>query len=74
MLQNYTILRSYLPLMNNIPYNMKDEFISSLKKTSSTENVELSKTFGAWKSEETAEEIIENIQNSRYFCRVIEEV
>lgn len=73
---NTAIIKGYLKLLENLSPSNKLELISKL---STLVKIDLNKTkssfkkaFGALESDETAEEMIEDIRNSRKSTRQIE--
>lgn len=75
---NLNIIDSYIGLLNNLSPDNKLELISrlsqSLKSEKNIENKPFQELFGAFKSEDSAETIIEDIRKSRAFTRQIEEL
>lgn len=74
---NSKIIDSYLSLISRLGYDSKLELISRLTASMKTSEATKSKSsishlFGAFETEETAEELIENIRNARVFNRKIE--
>ena len=73
---NTTLVESYLQMLDNLSTDSKLELISkltlSVKSDISERKKTFSKSFGAWKSKKTAEEIITEIRNSRTFIRQTE--
>ncbi len=73
---NTTIVDGYIGLLENLSPDNKLDLISKLSASVKTDLVEkkssFKKSFGAFVSEKTAEEIIEEIRNSRLFTREIE--
>jgi len=73
---NTTIINGYVGLLENLSPDNKLELISKLTASVRTDlgnkRSTFKKSFGAFVSEETAEEIIEEIRNSRMFTREIE--
>lgn len=71
---NTSIANMYLDLLSNLDENNKLEIIEglsvSIRKNKEKKNT-ITKAFGAWKSEQSAEEIIKEIRNSRVFNRKI---
>lgn len=69
------ILDNYFGLLERLNKKMKLDIIERLKKSvksqGSTENMKAS--FGSWKSNESAEELIESLRRNRNFNRNIEE-
>ena len=70
---NTTIINGYIGLLENLSPDNKLDLISKLSasvKTDLGDKVStFKKSFGAFESEKTAEEIIEEIRNSRLFTR-----
>lgn len=66
----------YLGVLQNLNHDTKLDLISrlsqSLKMENQSNNITLQSLFGAYQSEETAEEIIAAIRDSRTFTRNIE--
>jgi hypothetical protein len=73
---NTTILEGYVGLLENLSPNNKLDLISkltaSVKMDLGNKKSTFKKSFGAFESEKTAEEIIEELRNSRLFTREIE--
>jgi len=73
---NTTIVNGYVELLDNLSTSNKLDIISKLSDSVKTDlankKSSFKKSFGAWKSKETAEEIIEDIRNSRVSKRQIE--
>ena len=73
---NTTILDGYIGLLENLSPDNKLDLISKLTASVKTDfgnkKSTFKKSFGAFVSEKTAEEIIEEIRNSRMFTREIE--
>jgi hypothetical protein len=71
--QNLSIADYYFDFLKNLNSNSKLDLISklsqSLKESDKTEEATLQSLFGAYKSDETAEEIIAKIKASRVFNR-----
>ena len=70
------LIQSYLALLNNLSHNDKLEIISKHSqsmKSSQQETSTLNSLFGAFVSEDTADEQISKIIESRTFQRKIEE-
>jgi len=67
---------AYYDLLSNLNESSKLELIAhlsnSILKNKRNKSKSFEKLFGAWKSKETAEEIIENIKKSRFSNRKIE--
>jgi hypothetical protein len=72
------IIDNYLGLLNNLSPDRKLELISrlsqSLKSQEKRKEKSIGELFGAFKSDKSAEKIIEEIRQSRTFTRQIEEV
>ena len=73
---NMTIINGYFGLLENLSPDNKLDLISklsaSVKSDLGDKKATFKKSFGAFISEKTAEEIIEEIRNSRLFTREIE--
>ena len=73
---NTTIINGYVGLLENLSPDNKLDLISKLTASVKTDlgnkKSKFKKSFGAFESEKTAEEIIEEIRNSRLFTREIE--
>lgn len=73
---NTTLIEGYLRLLNNLSPSNKLDLISkltlSIKKDISDRKKSFYKAFGAWESKKSADEIINDIRNSRNFNREIE--
>jgi hypothetical protein len=73
---NTTIVDGYVELLDNLSTNNKLDLISKLtvliKSDLTEKKSSFKKAFGAFDSEKTAEEIIEEIRNSRVFTRQVE--
>lgn len=74
---NTTLIEGYLRLLDNLSTNNKLDLISKLTLSVKTDITDKKKSFykafGAWDSEQTADEIISDIRNSRTFNRQIEQ-
>lgn len=72
------IADNYFGMIKNLSRDVKIELISrisdSLKKPSSQENDSWKNLFGAYNSEQSAEEIIDDLRNSRFTNRQIEDL
>jgi hypothetical protein len=70
------IVDGYYGLIHNLSNANKkaliDKLSASMKKDDSIAESRFEKAFGALESEETAEQLIEEIRNSRLFTREIE--
>lgn len=73
---NTTIVDGYVELLDNLSTNNKLDLISKLTTSVKTDlankKSSFKKAFGAFDSKKTAEEIINEIRNSRVFNRQIE--
>jgi hypothetical protein len=73
---NNIILDSYIGLLNHLSLTSKLDLISKLKELTKTDiktnNSKFKDSFGAFESDKSAEEIIEDIKKSRVFNRQIE--
>lgn len=74
---NTKLIDSYLSLLKNMSAQNKLDLISKLTNTVKTdiaqEKTEFYKAFGGWDKNESAEELIETIKESRTLNRTIEE-
>ena len=74
--QNINLADYYFGFLKNLNQNSKLDLISklsqSLKNSSEVSDTSLQSLFGAYKSEETAEEIIAELRSSRVLNRNIE--
>ena len=74
--QHINLANYYFEFLKNLNPNSKLDLISklsqSLKNSSDVSDTSLQSLFGAYKSEETADEIIAELRNSRVFNRNIE--
>lgn len=74
---NTTIIEGYLGLLNNLSPSDKLDLISrlsaSVKSDLTDRQSSFQRAFGAFETDKTAEEIIEEIRSSRNFNRQIEE-
>ena len=72
------IADNYFVMIKNLSADVKLELISrisdSLRKASNQENDSWKNLFGAYNSEQSAEEIIEDLKNSRFTNRQIEDL
>ena len=73
------LAENFFGLIKNLSADVKLELISKLSNSlKSTNNVELDDSwkalFGAWQSDESAEELIEELRASRYSNRQIEDL
>ncbi len=73
---NTTIIDGYIRLLDNLNASTKLDLISkltaSIKSDLTNKKSLFKKAYGAFESKKTAEEIIEEIRNSRVFTRQIE--
>lgn len=73
---NTTIVDGYVGLLNNLSANNKLDLIAkltaSVKADFTRKKSSFKKSFGAFDSKKTAEEIIDEIRNSRVSTREIE--
>jgi hypothetical protein len=73
---NNIILDSYIGLLNHLSLSSKKELISKLKELTKSDiklnNTKFKDSFGAFESDKSAEEIIEDLKKSRVFNRQIE--
>ena len=74
---NTTLIEGYLRLLENLSPSNKLDLISKLSVSVKTDITDRKnsfyKAFGAWESNQTADEIINDIQNSRTLNRQIEQ-
>lgn len=68
------ILNNYLGLLERLNPTMKLNLIERLKKSveTSTSSSNIKSSYGAWASEESAEELISSIRSSRNTNRQVE--
>ncbi|MDP3929787.1 MAG: hypothetical protein Q8R57_12250 [Bacteroidota bacterium] len=75
---NIKLVDGYFKLLENLAPKYKLELISKLSKSIKVDfnnsNSKFYNSFGAWNSDETAEELISELQSSRKFERLIEEL
>ncbi len=73
---NTALIEGYLKLLENLSPSSKLDLISKLTLSVKAETTDKKKSFykafGAWESKLTADEIIDDIRNSRTFNRKIE--
>ena len=73
---NTTLIEGYLRLLDNLSPNNKLDLISKLTLSVKTDITDKKKSFykafGAWESKQSADEIINDIRNSRTFNRQTE--
>lgn len=74
---NTTLIEGYIRLLDNLSPSNKLDLISKLTLSVKTDITDRKKTFykafGAWESKQSADEIINDIRNSRTFNRKTEE-
>lgn len=74
---NTTLIEGYLRLLENLSPSNKLDLISKLTLSVKTDVTDKKKSFykafGAWESKQPADEIIDDIRNSRTFNRQIEQ-
>jgi hypothetical protein len=74
---NTTLIEGYLRLLHNLSPSNKLDLISKLTLSVKTDIADQKNSFyqafGAWESNQTADEIIHDIRNSRTFSRNIEQ-
>jgi len=72
------IINSYLGLLKNLSPSSKLDLISkltqSVKSDITSQKNNLKKAFGAWDQEESADELVNTIRDSRLFNRKTEEL
>lgn len=72
------IINSYLGLLKNLNPSSKLDLISkltqSVKSDIRSQKNSLKKAFGAWDQEESVDELVDTIRNSRLFNRKTEEL
>ena len=75
---NTTIIEGYLKLLDNLSPGSKLDLISkltaSVKSDITYKKSSFKKAFGAFQSEKSADEIINEIRSSRTFTRQIEDI
>lgn len=75
---NTTLIDGYLRLLNNLSPSNKLDLISKLTLSVKSDITDRKKSFykayGAWESKQSADQIINDIRNSRTFNRQIEEL
>jgi hypothetical protein len=73
---NTKLLDSYVGLLKNLSIDNKLDLISklseSIKSTSKKKETSFYQAFGAWDEDESADELIKKIKDSRNFNRNIE--
>ena len=74
---NTTLIEGYLQMLDNLSPSNKLDLISKLSASVNSDiknkKSTFKKAFGAFQSEKTADEIIDEIRSSRTFTRHIEE-
>ena len=74
---NDTLIDGYVQLLDNLSADSKLDLISklstSVKKDINNKKSSFQNAFGAFESSQSAQEIINDIRNSRMFTRQIEE-
>ena len=75
---NAKLIDNYFALLKNLSTNSKLDLIAklsqSIKTDISNKRSSFDKAYGAWDSEESADELIATIKESRTFYRNIEEL
>jgi hypothetical protein len=75
---NTTLIEGYLKMLDNLSPSNKLDLISKLTQSVKTDitdrRTSFFKAYGAWDSQQSAEEIINVINDSRTFYRKIEEL
>ena len=75
---NTDLIDSYFTLLKSLSPNSKLELIArlskSMKTTKKPKEVSLSSLYGAWASEQSAEELVQELKNARNFNRNREEL
>jgi len=73
---NANFINNYIGLITNLSPNLKLELIGKitkmLKRDISKDKALITKSFGAWQSKKSADEIIDDIRESRNFSRKID--
>lgn len=73
---NTTLIEGYLKLLENLSHDNKLDLISkltlSLKSESNQNKKRFYKAFGAWKSKESADDLVKKIRESRNLNRKVE--
>lgn len=72
---NNEVVNTYFRFLKNLDINSKKSLIIKLTESinSDPEDSDIKSLFGAWKDDRTAEEIIEEINESRTYNREIED-
>ena len=77
-MQHSPVLESYWKVLKTLSTDWKlaliDRLTQSVRQNLSTEPNSMKLAFGAWKSDETAEEMIQTLQKTRKTDRQIEEL
>jgi hypothetical protein len=74
---NTILVNSYFKLFNNLNISGKRALIAKLTQSITSESPKknnFEKSFGSWRGEETAEELVMSIKNGRTFNRNIAEL
>jgi hypothetical protein len=75
---NPDLIDHYFTLLKSLSPNSKLELIARLSKSMKTTNkakeISLKSLFGAWESEQSAEELVQDLKNARNFNRNREEL
>lgn len=76
---NTILIDSYLTMLKNLSPNNKLELISRLSKSMKTtrkekKDITLESLYGAWESDQAAEELVAEIKAARNFSRKREEL
>jgi len=73
---NANFINNYIGLITNLSPDLKLDLIEKitkiLKKDIAKEKTSITKSFGAWQSKKSADEIINEIRVKRNFNRIIE--
>jgi hypothetical protein len=73
---NTSLIEGYLKLLENLSSDNKLDLISkltlSMKNETTRKRKRFYKAFGAWESDEKADELIKKMRQSRNFNRIIE--
>jgi hypothetical protein len=71
------LIQTYLDMLQNLHQDSKLELIVKLSETMKSDNIQKESEkslFGAFQSDESAEELIENLKKARVFNRKIEDL
>ena len=74
---NNGTLNKYFGILENLDIDSKKNLIIKLTKSINSEpklKLNIKSIFGAWQDTRTADEIIEDIENSRFNDKIIEEL